>query len=112
MNIKTKTTILMIVLFFSVTGCSEQEKMSSEDIAQKRQEIIKSNPTVLDLGIVDGCNVKYYVKKMPNKQFNQDIENPDYHSFYIAKCDTTTTTTDKVGGKFKHDEATIIQNVK
>lgn len=110
MNIKNKTNVFMVLSFFCLTACSEQGNMTDEQIVQKRQQIVKSEPTVVDLGIVDGCNIKYYVKKMPNTQLKQDIENLEYHSFYIAKCDDTTTTTDKVGGKFKHDEATIIKN--
>jgi hypothetical protein len=65
-----------------------------------------TNPEMVDLGVVDGCSVKHYTKNIRNNEYGSGYQE---HTFYLAKCGDTTTITQRVGGKNKHDEATIIK---
>jgi hypothetical protein len=86
----------LVILAAILTGCS----------SEKTKEQLATTGIITDLGIVDGCDVKKHVRTTPS---DNPLRGRDYHSFYIAKCDgqPTTTTTQQVGGKQKHDEAMI-----
>lgn len=108
---KIKYLFLFAPLFIILTGCDHIEEREKKDKERFEKRVISTE--VIDLGVVDGCNVKKHYKLTPNENFSEkdkdDYDSYDYHSFYIAKCDgnPTTTTTQQVGGKQKHDEAMI-----
>lgn len=108
---KIKYLSFLIPFLVMLTGCNYLEAANKEKKA--RIEKLITNTEVIDLGVVDGCSVKKHYKLTPREDITEeDKDNYNYyeaHSFYIAKCDgqPTTTTTQQVGGKQKHDEALI-----
>jgi tyrosine-protein phosphatase YwqE len=99
--------ILACIIAFSVWIYHDNEN-SSQQVKERNEQLMK-NPEAVDLGIVDGCEVKYYTTTTQSKNHQNGYQN---HTFYIAKCDEkqTTTITKKGGGRFKIDEATIVHD--
>jgi uncharacterized protein YpmB len=99
--------VIALIIGFGMWMYNDNEKKDQE--AKEKNEQLMKNPDVVDLGIVDGCEVKYYTKTAPSKNQSNAYQS---HTFYIAKCDgkSTTTMTQKIGGRTKADEAIIVQN--
>lgn len=64
---------LSVALLGPLAGCGGR---SEDEIARLQRE-----PLVQSLGVIDGCDVKYVDRGY------------QIHSFYLAKCGATTTTT-------------------
>src|SRR5579875_1345809 len=99
--------VIALIIGFGMWMYHDNEKRDQE--AKEKNEQLMKNPDVVDLGTVDGCEVKYYTKTAPSKNQPNGYQS---HTFYIAKCDgkPSTTTTQKVGGRYRVDEAIIVHD--
>lgn len=107
---KNKYLMVMIALSAILTGCNSP---AEEKASKEKFDNLILNGTEIDVGIVDGCSVKKYQKYTPKENIKEEdkyyFNSYHSHTFYIAKCDgkQTTTTTQELGHKVKHDEAMI-----
>lgn len=66
---------ILILGILSIGGCQ------AEQDAEIKKAVLKNKPEIIEMGVHEGCNVKYI-----NRGVRDD-------SFFIAKCDNTQTLT-------------------
>lgn len=70
----------------ALLGCEQDRKMA--------------NPSIENIGTIDGCTVRWVDRGYTDK------------SFYIARCDNTTTVTSSSGGKYPRPIGAITLEIK